>query len=263
MEWRNEEFDLGGVNHLALVCSDMKRTVEFYTQVLGMRLIKTLDLPNGQGQHFFFDMGGGNALAFFWFPDAPDAVPGVSAPVTVPGIGEWTSAVGSMNHVAFNVPEERFLEYRAKLKAKGIRVSPIMDHDDSEFGVARELHPGVFVRSYYFQDPDGILLEFACWRRVMGQPGDVRHEPKTAADRTGVPGLALAVPDPRPGVAGRGPPRRDRAVRPAGRGADLCQPGRGGGSLGGRVRRGRESLPATSCRSSPGTRPAGSRPCSA
>ena len=71
MEWRNEEFDLGGVNHLALVCSDMKRTVEFYTEVLGMRLIKTLDLPGGAGQHFFFDMGGGNALAFFWFPDAP------------------------------------------------------------------------------------------------------------------------------------------------------------------------------------------------
>ena len=45
MEWRNEEFDLGGLNHLALVCSDMKRTVEFYTQVLGMRLIKTLVLP--------------------------------------------------------------------------------------------------------------------------------------------------------------------------------------------------------------------------
>ena len=49
MEWRNEEFDLGGVNHLALVCSDMKRTVEFYTDVLGMPLIKTLDLPNGHG----------------------------------------------------------------------------------------------------------------------------------------------------------------------------------------------------------------------
>ena len=45
MEWRNEEFDLGGVNHLALVCSDMKRTVEFYTEVLGMRLIKTINLP--------------------------------------------------------------------------------------------------------------------------------------------------------------------------------------------------------------------------
>src|SRR5689334_19814098 len=163
MEWRNEEFDLGGVNHLALVCSDMKRTVEFYTQVLGMRLIKTINLPGGAGQHFFFDMGGGNALAFFWFPDAPDSVPGISAPVTVPGLGEWTSAVGSMNHVAFNVPEERFLEYRAKLKAKGIRVSPIIDHDDSESGVARELHPGVFVRSFYFQDPMGF-----CWSSPAG-----------------------------------------------------------------------------------------------
>ena len=85
-----------------------------------------------------------------------------------------------MNHVAFNVPEERFLEYRAKLKAKGVQVSPVLDHDDSEFGVARELHPGVFVRSFYFQDPDGILLEFACWRRAMGQPGDVRHEALSA-----------------------------------------------------------------------------------
>ena len=186
MEWRNEEFDLGGVNHLALVCSDMRRTVEFYTQVLGMRLIKTIDLPAGSGQHFFFDMGAGNALAFFWFPDVPDAVPGVSAPVTVPGLGEWTSAVGSMNHVAFNVPEEKFLEYRAKLKTKGVRVSPILDHDDSELGVAGELHPGVYVRSFYFQDPDGIMLEFACWRRAMGQPGDVRHDPKTAADRADV-----------------------------------------------------------------------------
>jgi len=101
----------------------------------------------------------------------------------VPGLGEWKSAIGSMNHVAFDVPESRFLEYRDRLKAKGVEVSPILDHDDSEFGVARELHPGVFVRSFYFQDPDGIVLEFASWRRVMGRPGDVRHEPKTAADR--------------------------------------------------------------------------------
>ena len=111
MEWRNEEFDLGGVNHLALVCSDMKRTVEFYTEVLGMRLIKTINLPGGAGQHFFFDMGGGNALAFFWFPDAPDAVPGVSAPKTVPERGELLSAVGSMNHIAFDVPPEKLEEF--------------------------------------------------------------------------------------------------------------------------------------------------------
>ena len=84
-----------------------------------------------------------------------------------------------MNHVAFNVPEERFLECRARLKAKGGRVSPVLDHDESVLGVARELHPGVFVRSFYFQDPDGILLEFACWRRVLGQPGDGRDRKST------------------------------------------------------------------------------------
>ena len=72
----NTEFELGGINHVALVCSDMARTVDFYSNVLGMPLIKSLDLPGGVGQHFFFDAGNGDCVAFFWFRDAPDAVPG-------------------------------------------------------------------------------------------------------------------------------------------------------------------------------------------
>jgi len=32
------------------------------------------------GQHFFFDIGNGDSLAFFWLPDAPEAAPGVAAP---------------------------------------------------------------------------------------------------------------------------------------------------------------------------------------
>src|SRR5215472_5251250 len=179
----NTEFKLGGINHLALVSSDMKRTIDFYSGVLGMPLIKTIDLPGGMGQHFFFDCGGGDCVAFFWFPDAPDGMPGISAPKTRPDQGELLSATGSMNHVAFHVPADRFEAYRQRLKEKGVEVSPILNHDDSLYGIAREMHDGVFVRSFYFQDPDGILLEFACWRRVMGQPGDVRHKPKTAADR--------------------------------------------------------------------------------
>ena len=31
------------------------------------------------GQHFFFDSGGGDCLAFFWFPDAPEPAPGVAS----------------------------------------------------------------------------------------------------------------------------------------------------------------------------------------
>jgi catechol 2,3-dioxygenase-like lactoylglutathione lyase family enzyme len=178
----NREFELGGVNHLALVCSDMQRTVEFYTEVLGMPLIKTIELPRGGGQHFFFDCGGGDCLAFFWFPNAPDPVPGVSAPAVRPGDGDIVSAVGSMNHVAFTVPAQRFDEYYARIQAKGVEVSPVLNHDDSKAGVTPELHPGVFVRSFYFTDPDGVLLEFACWLREFG-PGDVRHPPRRATDR--------------------------------------------------------------------------------
>ena len=67
-----------GINHLALVCRDMAETVAFYTEVLEMPLVKTVELPGG-GQHFFFDCGGGNLLAFFWWENAPAAAPGVAS----------------------------------------------------------------------------------------------------------------------------------------------------------------------------------------
>jgi hypothetical protein len=65
----------------------------------------------------------------------------------------------------------------------GVSVSPILNHDDSLYGIARDMYDGVFVRSFYFQDPDGILLEFACWTRTF-TGDDVSHEPRTSADRT-------------------------------------------------------------------------------
>src|ERR1700761_8606444 len=118
----NAVFEIRGINHLALVCKDMARTVDFYTNVLGMPLIKTLDLPNGMGQHFFFDIGNGDSLAFFWFPGAPEAVPGISSPSKLPGGGDIRTAHGSMNHIAFDVPAEKFDEYVGKLKAKGVQL---------------------------------------------------------------------------------------------------------------------------------------------
>ena len=179
----NEKFELRGVNHIALVTSDMARTVRFYRDVLGMPLVKTLNLPEGGGQHFFFDIGNGDCLAFFWFPNAGAAQPGVSNAPALPGVGDIASAHASMNHLAFNVPLERFMEYRQKLIDAGVDVSMVLDHDDSEYQVAREFHPGVFVRSFYFFDPDGVMLEFAAWTRDMGRPDDVSERP---VDATGV-----------------------------------------------------------------------------
>lgn len=189
---KNEKFELRGVNHIALVCSDMARTVRFYRDVLGMPLVKTIELPNGMGQHFFFDMGNDDCLAFFWFANAGPAQPGVSNAANLPDQGDIASAHASMNHLAFDVPLERFEEYRQRLIDDGVEVSMVLDHDDSEYQVARELHPGVFVRSFYFRDPDGILLEFASWTRAMGRPDDVLVEPVDAF------GVHVSVPRPEP-----------------------------------------------------------------
>ena len=175
----NPNFELRGINHLALVCKDMARTVDFYTNVLGMPLVKTINLPRGMGQHFFFDCGGGDCIAFFWFPDAPVAAPGVASASSLPGKGDLATAHASMNHVAFSVPPERFDEYVEKLRAAGVATSGISNHDDSEWTVSKELHEGVYIRSVYFFDPDGILLEFACWTRPLSEQ-DVLIEPASA-----------------------------------------------------------------------------------
>jgi hypothetical protein len=39
----------------------------------------------------------------------------------------------------------------------------------------------VYVRSFYFTDPDGIVLEFACWTKEFSK--EPMAKPKTAADR--------------------------------------------------------------------------------
>ncbi|CAN5872643.1 VOC family protein [soil metagenome] len=166
----------GGINHLALVCADMARTVEFYEGVLGMPLVKTIELPAGLGQHFFFDCGGGDCLAFFWFPDAPARAPGIASAASLPDRGDLTTAVGSMNHVAISVPPERIEALRNQLVAHGVECTELWNHDDSEYGLAKELSDDVFVRSVYFFDPDGILLELAAWTRAF-TPDDVRHAP--------------------------------------------------------------------------------------
>lgn len=177
MPTANEPFEVRGINHIALVCSDMDRTIDFYSRVLGFPLVKTLELTNGVGKHYFFDIGVGEGpqLGFFWFADGPPACPGVASPEAFPDDqGSFKTAVASMNHVAFNVPEEKLEEYRERLKANGIKCSRIINHDDTPRQFSEEVHSGVHTRSIYFRDPDGILLELAAWTRDLTDE-DVDH----------------------------------------------------------------------------------------
>jgi catechol 2,3-dioxygenase-like lactoylglutathione lyase family enzyme len=192
----NTEFELRGFNHIALVCRDMAETVAWYRDMLGMKLVKTLEFPNG-GQHFFLDVGNGvDGIAFFWFPDAPEGVPGESLHPTwdaemrlVGDGGGGITAIGSTNHIAFDVAPEKIDEYLVKLRAKGVAVTEITNHSNVRHGGHKAGYDpatddgDVFVRSLYFKDPNGTLLEFACWTTTFDE-SDVGHQPKTAADLT-------------------------------------------------------------------------------
>jgi len=191
----NTEFELRGFNHVAFVCRDMAETVAWYDDVLGMKLVKTLELPGGHGQHFFLDMGNGiDGIAFFWFPEAPEGTPGESLHDAFDeqmrrGTGTGVTAIGTMNHIAFDVAPEKIDEYLVKLRNKGVAVSEIINHANSlEGGHKPGYDPAtndgdVFVRSLYFRDPNGTLLEFACWTTTF-DASDIRHAPANAA---GVP----------------------------------------------------------------------------
>jgi catechol 2,3-dioxygenase-like lactoylglutathione lyase family enzyme len=190
----NKIFDIRGLSHVALVCADMKRTVAFYQGVLGFPLVKTVDLPGNNGQHFFFDMGDGNSsLAFFHFPNPRVVAPGVTVPKSRLGDPNttfdpsmYTTAIGSMHHLAFRVAAEKIPEYQKKLENLGIWVSPIMyhfgeagDEDRQTIGVAPDEE--CWLTSIYFRDPDGITLEFGGWGREL-KDADAGLEPASNAD---------------------------------------------------------------------------------
>ena len=139
-----------GVHHLALTTDDMKKTTEFYVDVLGMPLVHAMKVPPGLGtgpknrgnppyeeiRHYFFDMGNDSLLAFFEIPG------GVEPQAN-------RNAIGGMQHVAFTVTAERFKDIERRLNENGIQHS----------GAIPQL-PGLL--GIYFYDPNGIRLEFAC-----------------------------------------------------------------------------------------------------
>lgn len=126
-----EEVQTGGVDHLALICADLEATIRFYVEVLGMRLTRIVDnRDDPTSTHIFLDMGGGNQLAFFDFPEKGPAP-------TVRG-------VGSMHHIALKARPDQFRAIVAGLDQRGISHSL---HGSQESG------------SVYVRDPDNILVE--------------------------------------------------------------------------------------------------------
>jgi glyoxylase I family protein len=119
-----------GVHHLALICSDAERTIQFYSEVLGFPLVELFENRDlASSTHFFHDVGNGNLLAFFDFPEDP-----------MPPTRE---SIGGMHHVSISVPREQFERIREELDRRAI---PYFGPDRVE-------------NSLYFKGPDGELLE--------------------------------------------------------------------------------------------------------
>lgn len=117
-----------GVHHTALLCSDVRRTVHFYQEVLGFPLTELFENRDYPGSsHFFFDVGHGNALAFF-------DLPGLD-------LGPYAEVLGGLHHVAISVSAAAWEQARRRLAAAGVHT---------------ELSSGT---SVYFRDPDGARLE--------------------------------------------------------------------------------------------------------
>jgi len=169
-----------GASHIALVCSDMYETVKFWEDI-GIPLVKMEELPGG-GQHSFHDMGNGAMLSYMTFADAPPRAPGIaSQPLDIRKDGAKT-AIASMNHIALDVPKEKFDEIFAGLRARGINVFIINHGSDDPFGEKPD--DKTWIRSMYFRDPDGIAFEFASLMRELGTAADLAPRVKNAKGET-------------------------------------------------------------------------------
>ena len=117
-----------GLHHCALISSDVERTVRFYQEVLGFPLTEIFENRDYKGSnHFFFDIGNGNLLAFF-------DLPGLD-------LGAYAEVLGGLHHLAISVEPEKWEQLKKNLTAAGVKYQ-------SESGT-----------SIYFRDPDGARLE--------------------------------------------------------------------------------------------------------
>jgi catechol 2,3-dioxygenase-like lactoylglutathione lyase family enzyme len=142
-----------GFSHVGLATLDLDATRAFYEDVLGFRAVRCDVMEVREGgriRHVFFDVGGGELIAFM----EPRGVRGIPAEYDT-GINGGLGVPDAFYHFAFDVDSlEALHAKRAELLAKGVRVTPVVDHE--------------WMQSIYFKDPNGILLEYACWTRALG-----------------------------------------------------------------------------------------------
>ncbi|NIG52156.1 VOC family protein [Chitinophaga sp. Cy-1792] len=122
---------LKGIHHIAIICADYQRSKKFYTEVLGLNIIREVYREERDSYKLDLAIGDHYVIELFSFPDPPARV---SRP----------EAQG-LRHLAFAVSD---IELAVKeLTEKGVNTEPI------------RIDPHTNQRFTFFADPDGLPLE--------------------------------------------------------------------------------------------------------
>ena len=118
-----------GIDHLAVFAKDLEATAEFYSQVIGMPVVRVTanrDVP--ESTHMNVDLGNGTMLSFFDFPHVRRLQ------------RRSPEGVGGIMHIALAIAPEKLEEVKANLSRNRVKYQEIGG-------------------SIYFNDPNGIGLE--------------------------------------------------------------------------------------------------------
>jgi catechol 2,3-dioxygenase-like lactoylglutathione lyase family enzyme len=139
---------ISGINHVALVTSDLDRFVAFYGEVFGAAVVTTM--ADEHGRHALVDIGGGSMLHAVEQSANPHA--------------QGSSTLldrGHLDHLALAARDvESFEALRGELMRREATDGVVTD-----FGVGR---------SVYFEDPDGMGCEVMLMLREL-RPDDIPH----------------------------------------------------------------------------------------
>jgi glyoxalase family protein len=135
---------ISGIHHITAIASDPQRTLDFYTQVIGLRLVKlTVNFDDPGTYHFYFgdEVGGpGTILTFFPWPHVPQGEIGT----------------GQVTTIAFEVPAQSLDYWSKRLHDRALYIASVEERFGEE--VVR------------FRDPDGLWLELVGVSRGADRP---------------------------------------------------------------------------------------------
>ena len=124
----------GGVNHLAFITNKLEETIEFYTQVIRLKLLRVrVDDGDSRSTQVFFDMGRGELLAFLKIYNVSKAN---------------KMGLGGFHHFALTVDGRQYTAVKKRLDQAKIPYTTIT-HE--------------ILTTITTQDPNGIVLELSKW----------------------------------------------------------------------------------------------------